>query len=246
MDVKWNPWHGCHKFSEGCRHCFVYRIDARYERDAAIVRKNEASFWLPLAKNRRGEYKYAAGTVFFTCFSSDFFLEDADEWRAMCWAIMRERSDCRFFLITKRIHRFSRCLPADWGEGYPSVEIAVTCENQAAADARLPIYLSLPIRTKGIVCEPFLEAIDLSPYLSDEIKWVSVGGESGLEARPCRYEWVLSLREQCVRADVSFSFRQTGARLIKDGRLYRIPKARQREQATRAGIDYRSSQDKEE
>ncbi|MBD5420441.1 MAG: phage Gp37/Gp68 family protein [Muribaculaceae bacterium] len=20
--VSWNPWHGCHKISEGCRHCY--------------------------------------------------------------------------------------------------------------------------------------------------------------------------------------------------------------------------------
>ena len=24
----WNPWHGCHKLSEGCRHCYVYRGDS--------------------------------------------------------------------------------------------------------------------------------------------------------------------------------------------------------------------------
>ena len=65
-----------------------------------------------------------------------------------------------------------------------------------------------------------------------------MGGESGLEARPCRYEWVLGIREQCVAAGVSFTFRQTGARFIKDGRLYLIPKPKQHEQARRAGIDY--------
>ncbi|MDE6046291.1 MAG: phage Gp37/Gp68 family protein, partial [Alistipes sp.] len=23
MSVAWNPWHGCRKISEGCRHCYV-------------------------------------------------------------------------------------------------------------------------------------------------------------------------------------------------------------------------------
>ena len=27
----WNLWHGCHKLSEGCRHCYVYR-EAHMER----------------------------------------------------------------------------------------------------------------------------------------------------------------------------------------------------------------------
>lgn len=26
----WNPWHGCHKISAGCRHCYVYREDAAF------------------------------------------------------------------------------------------------------------------------------------------------------------------------------------------------------------------------
>ena len=237
MDVSWNPWHGCHKLSAGCKNCFVYRIDARHDKDASEVRQNLTSFRLPLAKNRQGEYKYPSGTMFYTCFTSDFFLEDADVWRGEAWRIMRERSDCRFFIITKRIDRFAACIPDDWGEGYDNVAIAVTCENQQMADYRLPIYLKLPIKRKSIVCEPFLERIDLSPYLCSEICEVSVGGESGEEARPCHYEWVLFVREQCIRAGTAFHFHQTGARFIKDGRMYRIPKAKQREQAKRAGID---------
>ena len=39
MPVTWNPWHGCHKISPGCQHCYVYRIDAAYERDSRMVRK---------------------------------------------------------------------------------------------------------------------------------------------------------------------------------------------------------------
>ncbi|MBQ6364821.1 MAG: DUF5131 family protein, partial [Oscillospiraceae bacterium] len=28
--VTWNPWHGCTKYSEGCRYCYVYRQDEAY------------------------------------------------------------------------------------------------------------------------------------------------------------------------------------------------------------------------
>ena len=65
------------------------------------------------------------------------------------------------------------------------------------------------------------------------------GGESGNEARPCDYAWVLGLREQCVAADISFCFHQTGARFVKDGRMYRIHRRYQHSQARKAGIDYR-------
>ncbi len=26
--IIWNPWHGCHKVSEGCRHCYMYFLDS--------------------------------------------------------------------------------------------------------------------------------------------------------------------------------------------------------------------------
>lgn len=245
MTAKWNPWHGCRKLSEGCRHCYVYRMDAQSDRDPSEVRRNRSTFTLPVSKNRRGEYKYPSGTTFFTCFTSDFFLEDADEWRREVWQMIRARSDCDFFIITKRIDRFEQCIPDDWGDGYDNVTVAVTAENQKMADYRLPIYLSLPIKRKAIICEPLLEVIDLSRYLSAEIGSVSVGGESGQDARPCRYEWVLGIRAQCVRANVTFAYHQTGAKLIKDGKLYRIPKDKQNEQAARASIGYTANKEED-
>ena len=78
--MRWNPWHGCRKLSEGCRHCYVYRIDSRIDKDASEIKKNISSFNLPIAKTRSKEYKYPAGTLFYTCFTSDFFLEEADDY----------------------------------------------------------------------------------------------------------------------------------------------------------------------
>ena len=139
----WNPWHGCHKISPGCQNCYVYRRDESIGKDASIVTKT-GDFYLPLKKNRQKEYKLQPqnGSV-FTCMTSDFFLEEADEWRPECWRMIRERSDLRFAIITKRIHRFMECIPDDWGEGYPNVSVYCTVENQQMADYRLPIYLEL-------------------------------------------------------------------------------------------------------
>ena len=236
--MKWNPWHGCHKLSEGCKNCYVYRMDSRHEKDASKVKLNVSSFREPVLKNRKGEYKHPSGTTFYTCFTSDFFLEDADEWRKEAWTFMKERGDCRFFFITKRIDRFEKCIPDDWGDGYDNVMIAVTTENQRTADYRLPIYRDLPIKHKGIMCEPLPERIDLTKYLDSDIELVSVGGESGIEARICDYEWILDIRKQCVSANVPFDFHQTGARLLKDGKVYNIPKKLQGVQARKAGIDF--------
>ena len=148
--------------------------------------------------------------------------------------MIRQRSDVFFFFITKRIHRWMDCLPPDWGDGYPNVGVGCTVENQDRADARLPLFQAAPIVQKTIICEPLLERIDLGPW----VKEVVVGGESGNQARVCDYAWVLDLRRQCVAANVAFSFRQTGARLKKDGRIYRILRPHQHEQAQKAGIAF--------
>ncbi|WP_298065108.1 DUF5131 family protein [uncultured Rikenella sp.] len=235
----WNPWHGCRKISAGCQHCYVYRIDGRHGRDASEVTRT-ASFDMPVRRNRKGGYKIPSGQTVFTCFSSDFFLPEADRWRPEAWKMMRTRRDLQFLFITKRIDRLAECTPPDWGAGYPNVTICCTVENQERADYRLPIYRDVPVRHKIIVCEPLLGPVDLTRWLAGGwVEEVIVGGESGPEARVCDFAWVLSLRDQCRAAGVRFTFRQTGAVLLKDGRLYRIPRPFQHSQARKAGIDLR-------
>lgn len=240
----WNPWHGCTKVSPGCRYCYVYRQDAGYGSAVAsnVVRKT-AMFDLPLKRKRDKSFKIPPGRIVFTCFTSDFLLEDADEWRAECWRMMRLRRDCYFYFFTKRIDRFMDCLPDDWGDGYDNVLVGCTVENQAMADYRLPIFLSLPIKHKSIIVAPMLERVDLSRFLDGRIEEVSCSGESGTEARPCDFDWVLDLRRQCVEKEIPFRFHQTGARFIKDGRMYYIRRPFQISQAHKAGIDYRIGED---
>lgn len=238
MSVSWNPWHGCHKISEGCRNCYVYRQDRCYDKDSSVVTRT-AAFGLPVRRRRTGDYRIPPGEMVYTCFTSDFFLEEADEWRAETWAMMRERSDLSFLIPTKRITRFGVALPADWGDGYEHVAIACTIENQDQLDRRLPIFKALPIRHKLLFCAPLLGPLDFHGLLDDNIEEVSVGGESGSDARVCDYDWVLDIRRQCVERGVPFNFHQTGARLRKDGRIYRIRREFQHSQAHRAGIDYK-------
>jgi protein gp37 len=232
----WNLWHGCRKISPGCLNCYVYREDAHYGRDSGSVYKTQ-SFDLPVRKDRRGAFKVPSGETVFTCFTSDYFLEEADAWRGESWEMIRARPDLDFFIITKRIARFCDTLPGDWGAGYDNVTVYSTVENQAMADSRLPILLTAPLRHKGIACEPLLERLDLSRYLGPAIERVVAGGESGLDARPCHYDWVLGLRSQCLRAGVPFTFKQTGRLFFKDGKRYIIKRRFQHDQARRAGID---------
>lgn len=234
--MQWNPWHGCVKFSEGCANCYVYRGDERYGRNSRMVRKC-AGFDLPVRKTKDGKYKIPPGSQIYACFSSDFFLEEADPWRAEAWRMIRQRSDCHFLIITKRIHRFTEQLPADWLDGYKNVTIGCTCENNARAQYRLPLFLAAPINRKVIICEPLLEDMDISPFLHG-VQGVVAGGESGEAARECNYDWILHLHAQCVAAGVPFWFKQTGARFKKDGKFYAVKRQYQHGQARKANINY--------
>ncbi|HBZ24746.1 MAG TPA: hypothetical protein DEO54_00720 [Rikenellaceae bacterium] len=238
--ANWNPWHGCKKISEGCRYCYVYRQDSRYnpEIQSSEVRKT-SSFELPLKRKRDKSFKLESETLVFTCFTSDFFVDEADDWRTEAWKIIKERSDLIFYIFTKRIDRFNVSLPPDWGDGYENVIIGCTIENQQRANYRIPIFRELPIRHKTIICAPLLERVELREWLDKSIEEVAASGESGNEARICDYEWVLDIREQCIEADIPFCFHQTGARFLKNGKLYRINRKFQISQAKKAGIDYR-------
>ena len=237
MSVEWNPWHGCTKYSEGCENCYVYRRDESIVKNAHDLYKTH-DFDLPIRKNKDGSYKIPSGTNVYLCMTSDFFLDRADVWREDAWNMIRERHDLRFTVITKRIERFMNCIPADWGDGWRHVTVMCTVENQKQCDIRLPIYIKAPIRRKVVICEPLLGKIDMSSYLigSDILK-VCCGGESGPGARVCSFEWVLDLRDQCLKSGKKFYFKQTGARFEKDGIVYQIPRKLQAAQAKKANIN---------
>lgn len=241
--LMWSPWHGCHKCSPGCLNCYVYYLDKLRDKDASIITKNKTNFNLPLKKTRNGEYKIPSGVTLATCFTSDFFLNEADLWRDDAWKIMKERNDVNFLICTKRIERFNDCIPDDWGEGYPNVYIAVTCETQKKADERLPILLDIKAQKKYIFASPLLEEIDFSKFLkTGKIDLVSVGGESYPNARICDFNWVKKIYQDCLKYNVDFDFHQTGSNFKKDNKIYKINHFKEYEQAKKASIYLKNKQ----
>lgn len=235
----WNPWHGCHKKSTGCLNCYMYRRDEKYGLDSNIVTKTKV-FNEGIRKRKDGSYFINDKDDYvYVCMTSDFFIEEADLWRKEIWKMIKERTDLNFYIITKRIERFNVSLPEDWAYGYDNVTICVTVENQEKADERIPILLSLPIKYKEIIHEPMLEKIEIEKYLeTGKIDKVICGGESGENARECNYEWILNTRAQCVKNNVSFYFKQTGAHFIKNNKLYKVPRNKQLLQASKANINF--------
>ena len=219
----WNPWHGCVKCSEGCQNCYMYYLDSLRDKNGSNIYRTKTGFKYPLSKYRDGSYKVKSGEMLRVCMTSDFFLEEADPWRDEAWQIIRQRPDVKFFLLTKRPERVAEHLPWNWGNGWENVMFNVTCENQKRADERIPILLDLPFKHKGIMCAPYIGSVSIKEYLpAGQIEQVLCDGENYGGARPCHYEWVKSLRDECVEYDVTFVFCGTGRKFVKDGKLYKL------------------------
>lgn len=235
----WNPWHGCVRISPGCANCYMYTLDQQRGKSGAdIYRTNNFNY--PLQKDRHGNYKIKSGELIRVCMTSDFFLPEADRWRAEAWDIMHQRPDVIFYLLTKRPERVANCLPDDFGDGWENIWFNVTCENQQMAGKRLPYLKELPFRHKGVMCAPLIGPVSLLPYLEEGfIEQVICGGENYAGSRPCNYDWVLALHHECCGANVSFSFIEIGSNFVKDGRHYRLgSKQKQAEQAFKAGLNF--------
>jgi protein gp37 len=122
---------------------------------------------------------------------------------------------------------------SNWNNAWPlpNVWLGASCEDQAAADERIPHLLRCPAAVRFLSCEPLIGAVDLSRPLRIEhsdvagwihsphwytdgprIDWVIVGGESGKGARLSDVSWHRSLRDQCRAAGVPFYEKQLGER----------------------------------
>ncbi|MGB3223840.1 MAG: DUF5131 family protein, partial [Desulforhopalus sp.] len=229
----WNPWQGCRKESAGCLNCYMYREKTeRWKQDPAIViRSKDRTFNRPLHWHEPARV--------FVCSWSDFFIEDADEWRDEAWEVMRQCPHLTFQILTKRPQNIKARLPEDWLQ-FNNVWLGVTAENQAMADQRIPLLLSIPCDRRFLSIEPMLSPIDLYDYLGanrlwrmnqieyaeiahnyancdcPRIHWIIVGGESGTEARPMDQDWAESIRVQCTAHHIPFFMKQMSGSTKKE------------------------------
>jgi len=238
----WNPWHGCVKKSEGCARCYMYFLDRLRGHDGGEIRRIAKMADYPLHKKADGSFKIKSGERVRVCMTSDFFLKEADPWRAEAWEVMRQRPDVVFILITKRPERVIECLPQK-PYAFHNIQLNVTAENQKRADERLPLLKDLPFEHLGVMVAPFIGPVTLADYLKDgRVEQVCAGGENYDGNRPLRYEWVQSLAAECRRFKVNFCFMETGTTFIKDGKTYTMPDKRiQSRMAFKSGLSYVSS-----
>lgn len=234
-EATWNPWHGCHKVSQGCKNCYMFRDKKRYGQDPNVVVGSKTKFYDPL--------KWKEPRKIFTCSWSDFFIEEADPWRDEAMAIMALTPQHTYQVLTKRPERMHEYLGPgrqnkvvnaacevlrtvkgpgayiQWlsqydGEWPPqNVWLGVSAEDRDTYIHRVPYLAMTPAKTKFLSFEPLLGDIGdlmLDGIFEGSYQWVIVGGESGPDARPMHPDWVRSIRDQCIAAGVPFFFKQWG------------------------------------
>ena len=76
----------------------------------------------------------------------------------------------------------------------------------------------------------------MTPYLHG-VDHVTVGGETGRDARECDYNWVLNIREQCKNANKTFWFKNTGSLFKRDEVVEKVNPFKQNSLAKELAID---------
>lgn len=218
-DHTWNPWHGCHKVSAGCKNCYMFSDKKRYGQDPNLVTRSKTKFSGPLKWPK-------VPARCFTCSWSDWFIEEADGWREEAYDVIRATPHITYQILTKRFERMVGRVP---DPVLPNIWFGVSVEDNRFRH-RIDELMDIPAAKRFISYEPALGPLDLGDYLGHHIgcyadegsicvcgtrgklDQVIVGGESGPQARPFDIEWARTTVRDCRAAGVPVFVKQLGAK----------------------------------
>jgi protein gp37 len=204
-DATWNPVTGCTKISPGCKHCYAERMALRLQamgqeryRDGFLVRLQEDVLSVPLRwKRPRRIFVNSMSDLFHKLIPTDYIKRVFD--------VMKQASQHTFQILTKRADRAKELADSlPWPE---NVWIGTSVET-AGYYSRIYEVSTVPAAVRFLSLEPLLGPLEKLPL--DRIDWVIVGGESGPGSRPMEARWVRDIRDQCLRREIPFFFKQWG------------------------------------
>ncbi|MCE5187233.1 MAG: phage Gp37/Gp68 family protein [Planctomycetaceae bacterium] len=201
----WNPVTGCTKISAGCLNCYAERMAKRLCAMGNDNYRNEFAVTLhPHVLEKPLTWKHPQSI--FVNSMSDLFHEDVPlDFIQQVFDVMRRASWHRFQVLTKRSERL---LDLNHVLNWPdNVWMGVTVEN-ANCVHRIEHLRNTNAHVKFLSLEPLLGPLDGLNLC--QIDWVIAGGESGPGARLMEPDWVRGIRDQCIKSDVPFFFKQWG------------------------------------
>lgn len=203
----------------------MYRDKERYGKDPKeVIRTQDKTFNAAL--------KWKEPRKIFTCSWSDFFIEDADDWRDEAWDVIRKTPHHTWQILTKRPERVFNCVPDDILE-LKNVWIGVSIESQ---DQILRMHYlrhikeQYPNLTTFISFEPLISRIDIKAdvdvyrWIRDSADWAIIGGESGNENgryryRPSHIGWYNQLTSDLKEIGKPVFVKQLGTYISKEYKL---------------------------
>ncbi|RJR20824.1 MAG: phage Gp37/Gp68 family protein [Desulfobacteraceae bacterium] len=214
IESSWNPVTGCTKISPACKNCYAERFALRLQNIGSPAYKN--GFQVTLHPERLNlPLKWKKPRIVFVNSMGDLFHEEVPvPFIKQVFETMKTASRHTFQLLTKRAERLAEISPYFcWPD---NIWIGVTVENQNYT-WRINHLNLVPAMVKFICMEPLLGPVANLPL--EGIDWVIVGGESGPKARVMLIDWVRQIRDQCLKRNVPFYFKQWGG-------IYRAEKGR--------------------
>jgi len=204
-DATWNPVTGCTKISPGCKHCYAERLAKRLKAMGQANYRNGFKVTLQPQMLELPLHWKTPKRIFVNSMSDLFHEEVPTSYIKKVFDVMGRAHWHQFQVLTKRSARVLE-LSKDlkWA---PQIWMGVSVENDKYT-SRIDDLRKTGAHVKFLSLEPLLGPL---PKLNLRgIDWAIVGGESGPGARPVHPQWVTGLRDQCLKADVPFFFKQWG------------------------------------
>ena len=217
-DATWNPVAGCSIVSAGCTNCYAMqmarRLDAMgVEKYRDLTRKSgKRTVWVGKVVEDRASLtaplKWKKPRKIFVNSMSDLFHPDVSiDFVKAVWDVMEKTPQHNYQILTKRPKRMAEILMEVAPRPLLNVWLGTSVEN-AQVSARIDHLRQVPALIRFISFEPLIGSVGQVDLR--DIHWAIVGGESGINARPIKEEWIDEIYRQCGRFGTAFFFKQWG------------------------------------
>ena len=217
-DATWNPVAGCSIVTAGCTNCYAMQMARRLEamgvpKYEGLTRKSgKRAIWNGVVREDRAALDIPLGwrkprKIFVNSMSDLFHDAVSEEFIVDVWRVMRETPHHNYQILTKRPERMAEVVSRAIPDVLPNVWLGTSVENADVVD-RIDHLRAVPAAIRFISFEPLIGPVGAADLT--DVHWAIVGGESGLNARPIREDWIDEIYAQCDTYGTAFFFKQWG------------------------------------